>query len=250
MVKCIASHIQPPEQSEQWLDLFREPEPSISLGKCHIRNAKLCVEAQKVFDAKVRDDTWVVRMLQVIRSGLQLDIDFQAWSKKTDLWQVKQYRSPSATAETYPIHLYHDLYIATIWNNYRSSRIHLQEVLKRCDFLVQEHPHAAKLSLENESIQAECSSIISELVSDICSSIPFCMGEIDSTGEIPKTTRILPLCGRMTLWPIYVAMTSADNDSETEVWLRSKLEYISNVMGIRLAGRLARRERRDPWDIR
>jgi hypothetical protein len=39
-------------------------------------------------------------------------------------------------------------------------------------------------------------------------------------------------------------------DAETEAWIRAKLGYVSDVMGVRNARLVALRERKGEWDLR
>lgn len=96
----------------------------------------------------------------------------------------------------------------------------------------------------------QSTSIIKEMISNIRASIPFCFGTIDSAGKVVKNPKPQPIVGYFTLFPLYLAMVSAEDGSETEAWLRGKLEYVSGAMGITLATQLAHRGKKDPWDIR
>jgi hypothetical protein len=165
-------------------------------------------------------------------------------------YTIKRLKPSVPTVGRYPIHIYNDLLVAWLWDNMRTVRIHLLEVLKRCDFLLQVHHNAAKIEFESTGLEEDANAIIRDMVSDVCSTVPFFLGEVDSRGNIAKYPHILPLAGRMAMWSIYIAMTSSEPGSETESWLRSKLELINSSMGMRLAARLARRERKNPWDLR
>lgn len=218
--------------------------------KLNLRNVRFCCDAQDLFDSPTQDNTWFMQMLQLIKSGVQLEEEYQAWGEATTgAYPYKQLKPSFPTAGRYPIHFYHDIHVAWLWNLFRSCRIHLLEVLKRCDFLLQAHSNTVAAS-GHGSIQEDASATIQDMVSDICSSVPFYMGEVDNKGNIVPTPTIIPLAGRYALWPFYMAMVSTEDGSETEHWLRSKLELISTLTGARLAGRYAMRERKDPWDIR
>lgn len=45
-------------------------------------------------------------------------------------------------------------------------------------------------------------------------------------------------------------MVSAERGGEIDGWLRGRLEWFADSMGIELARRLARRGDMEPWDIR
>jgi hypothetical protein len=140
--------------------------------------------------------------------------------------------------------------MATLRNRNRSFRIHIHEILLHCISLIQYHPYGQTLSFDFENTRRQSASVIKEMISNICASISFCFGTINSAGKVVKNPKPIPAVGHFTLYPLYLAMVSSEDGSETQSWLREKLDYISDAMGIKLAGLLARREKKDPWDVR
>ena len=124
-------------------------------------------------------------------------------------------------------------------------------MLLHCISLIQFHPYGQTLSFDFENTQRQSASVIKEMISNICASIPFIFGTINSAGKVVKNPRQpKPAVGHFSLYPLYLAMVSSEDGSETQSWLRGRLDYISNSMGIKLAGLLAHREKKDPWDVR
>jgi hypothetical protein len=263
ILKCIAHHLKPIEEADAWLDLLGSDEPSQKLAKCNLRSARLCYEAQILFDSRAQDQWWILRLLQLTKEAILIDLEYQGWSDSTSgIWLPRVIRSSSnltfhalnresrKDSQTYPQHIYHDVSVASTWNIYRSIRIHLNEILLRCEALLESHQYGQNLSYDSKVIRERSRSTISDLVSDICASVPFCLGTIDSTGKSLNIEFRKPLGGYLIYWPLYVAMVSVESGSEREDWLRGQLEYISNAMGIRLAQLLAHRKTRDPWDLK
>ena len=68
-----------------------------------------------------------------------------------------------------PIHVYHDLSVANITNDYRISRIFCQAVIMRS--LLALPPHAQ--TEQTERVIAQAAYVTQQLVDDFCSSVPF-----------------------------------------------------------------------------
>lgn len=262
-MRCLATHTEPPKEADIWLQTYLKDDAGLHLARCNLRLARLCAEAQQLFDETAsRNEKWILGLLHVVKEAIIIDIEYQNWTNSTsDPWRYKilravlqpssdrrtDTRSPaSPTTSTY---IYHDIWVAHVWNNYRSSRIHLHEVLLHCIALLQEPKNGEMLSIDPEVTRVESEFIIAEALHDICASVPFCMGEIDSIGNVNGSSCRMPLCGYLLIWPLFVANASAKSGSAEDEWIREKLEYISDVMGIGRARELANRARKEPWDL-
>ena len=204
---------------------------------------------------------WMLGLMHIVRELIILDLDYQSWSESMyETWPYHKLRicsnrsnasdnASSLTVLGAPPHVYHDIWVSLTWNHYRSCRIHLHEVLLHCLDLLHSHPDASDLSIDPQVTRVQSKSTISDLVSDICDSVPFCIGDIDSTGKSGNAARKIPLAGYLLVWPLYVASVSAEYGSPRDVWIREKLGYISRVMGLRKAQLMAKRPKKEPWDL-
>ena len=87
------------------------------------------------------------------------------------------------------------------------------------------------------------------MVSDICASVPFMLGDIDSGGWPKPEEKRVALGGYLLIWPLQVARWSVDQGSEEETWIIEKLNFIAQKMGIRSARSLALKARTEPWRL-
>ena len=230
-------------------------------AKLNLRVARICADAQVLFDSPVRDEMWMLGLMRVVKESIILDLDYESWSQSTyETWPYHKIRmcssrsnasddESSPTALGAPPHVYHDIWAALVWNQSRSCRIHLHEVLLHCLDLLHSHPDASNLSIDPQATRDQSKSTISDLVSDICDSVPFCIGDIDGNGKSRDAAKKIPLAGYLLLWPLYVASISVDYGSPRHLWIREKLGYISRVMGIHKAQLLAMRPKKEPWDL-
>jgi hypothetical protein len=116
-------------------------------------------------------------------------------------------------------------WVAFAWNNYRGCRIHLHEVLPHCTSLLRPVSSSQPVSLDLDVIDAQSRALIPGLISDICASVLFCLGDIDSTGEPAATDGRMRLAGYVLLCPLHRARASVQEGSEGDIWLTERLEY-------------------------
>jgi hypothetical protein len=250
MVTCLAAHLPPPGEAERWLELLGPDNPASELGWCNLLSARVCAKVQSLFDDPCQDDGWMLRILQQIKEILVIDERFQYWLDTSLIgnWSQKQVRVANAKVEDLPIYVYHDLIVGFTWNYYRAARIHINEIMRRCIQLVQSHPSSHDLGMDLEEVYLESTTTINDMVTGVRCSTEFCLGDIDSNGK--EGGRRMPLAGRAMIWPLYRASRSCEEGSELQLWFVKRLDFISEVMGNRLAKRLAARPWRYPWDIR
>lgn len=140
------------------------------------------------------------------------------------------------------IHRYTDFYIGRVWNMYRVSRLVLQSVLLRA---------VVRLSFMSNDDQAldylRIEKTCSDLVMDICASVPFLLGydlsELRrSTTSCPynemsiwpqnamEKTKVSGHTGRFSLiWPLYIACSVQSIPDIQRKWLRAQLKWIAQL---------------------
>lgn len=210
MAKCITGYIRPPEESERWLEFAKWNNAAHELSLTVLRQARLGADAQALFDNQTRDEWWVIQLLKIIKESLQIDEGYQEWEDSvTGIWTYKKIRSSSGPNQ----HVYHDLMMAALWNRNRGFRIHLHEILLRCCVLIQSHPYGRTLSFDFESTQMKSKTVIAQMVADIVASMPYCLGRIDSNGNVVDPPKPLPVAGYFAVFPLYLALVSEEEGS-------------------------------------
>jgi hypothetical protein len=148
------------------------------------------------------------------------------------------------TASSYPgrIDTYQDLSIAGIWNSYRVFRTSMLGVIVRCTaWLTSPQPYQRA----PEVLRA--SQLVSQLVDEICASVPFHLGQSmsksknkspDPTGNLPRETEGYHNCGPRALggffllWPLTTAATCDSTSLRQRDWILGRLSFISENMGV------------------
>lgn len=261
MMKFIILHQHPPRETGNLIKLLGADDEPGRLAKYHIQAANLCADAQFFFDCETRDEIWVLGLLQITKKAMILDLMYQEWFESlSGSWLPRILRKSSnsppsihsvqTTRPTQQQYLYHDNLVAFNVNTYRSCRIHLLEVLLHCHTLIASHEYGQDLATEFEDIRATSRATVSELILDICSSVSFCLGDIDCNGNPSSTSYRRPVCGYLLFWPLWISLVSSEEGSQTETFCRDHLKYIGKCMGIRLAHKMATRPKQDPWNLR
>ncbi|MCJ1290724.1 hypothetical protein MMC34_002266 [Xylographa carneopallida] len=131
-------------------------------------------------------------------------------------------------------HVYHNLWVATLWNRYRPIRILVNELLLSYLDLIPSLPlHDIFGISQNQRRQSR--GVISLLATEICHSIPF---QLNHNGMAQNNaTKLTPtLTGAFTiLWPLKVAASTSGASEALSQWARSLLQSIGSKKGIRLA---------------
>jgi len=136
--------------------------------------------------------------------------------------------------------VYHDVFTAGVWNNFRSIRIMLHEIL--IEHLVvlcsnPEHIPANRELLSSYKGQIFTSkSVICTLTHEVCASVPFHFNyhlrDIENFGERPA---VKSLAGYLLMWPVYTAAVAGRVSAQMREWIAGRLKDIGDVMGVRHA---------------
>lgn len=131
-----------------------------------------------------------------------------------------------------PQHVYEDVHIANIINDYRVCRIFCQSVILACiNILSPQNPHTAP-EYKNAAF------IIQTMVDEICACVPFHMrydmqhtpkqlGQDESAAEA--------IGGYFLVWPLYVAANAEVVPKRQRDWLQGRLFHIGNTFGLSAA---------------
>ena len=120
-------------------------------------------------------------MMTLIRTAKDIDSELEHWALTlSDVWEprlkmvIPDEPEDVETAEFWigPVHIYEDLSIANIWNDYRVSRIFCQAVILGCVTNLPTHARTEHV----ERISAQAVRITQQMVDDFCSAVPYLFG--------------------------------------------------------------------------
>ncbi|MCJ1225946.1 hypothetical protein MMC12_002595 [Toensbergia leucococca] len=217
-------------------------------------------EAKRVLKGPKNEQT-AGQISDLLHKAMMLDSQIAGWSSTvpvpwiyTPVGRVEGDLENPENAEAYPgpIDGYCDIWVSTVWNNYRGCRIFVQAIALSC---------VKRLVPEcKESIEYHRAAItLQQLVSGICASVPYNMGYRPSMQQDPNTVfrhdAKLPDCifnsadsdnaaqalgGYFLLWPLWIAGSVYCVPEVQRRWLRGRLASIGKRYGINQATLLSR----------
>ncbi|KAM0511383.1 hypothetical protein ACHAPE_009898 [Trichoderma viride] len=205
---------------------------------------------------------YIVEPTEIIRKALKIDADLVSLMISVPpSWEYATVNVPMLDGK--PIvqgfwgdnyHIYHSISASTIWNNYRSARIIIQELIidtiKDLELLTNDNIGSPQRSyLVNQARQT-----VLQMVEDICASVPYILGmemedsghlkvcglgasiahEVD-TGVTLSSFQITGAGGLTVMWPLLVAANSGVAGNELRKWITACLDKIGHSMGINQA---------------
>ena len=130
-------------------------------------------------------------------------------------------------------HVYPDFAIASIWNHYRCVYFMFnQALLEFLDHQERRSPFGFGLHPQTDRYRQRALSIIDELASDMCASVPFHL-----TGARSQPP---PIAARsLILWPLYVVGLAKGRPAAQRRWVINQLVQIRQTAGLPLAMSMA-----------
>ncbi|KAN0071542.1 hypothetical protein V8E54_010138 [Elaphomyces granulatus] len=164
---------------------------------------------------------------------LSMDNELESWrSTLPPSWEYRSCKSFNPSTNTYESHydVYSDLWVASMWNNYRSVRLMIYEHIM-CTTL--------KYGLEEDKELLQiATTVLRAMADDVCRSAQFhlghqCQTDIEIPDEIPDDVAIPG--GYLLMWPLYLSGMLLTTPTAQKRWIASKLRQIGVRMGLRLA---------------
>lgn len=213
--------------------------------KLHFRAAQLCAEARSLFDDNVHDARAKEHLRNLVEVVNVLDSDYQHWVDKyfaSNKWGYRvdtlPFKSPLSIDKV--VYTYRDIWIGNVWLGHFSKRTHLHSVILHCVSLL-----GPGDPLHDQNGYSR--SVIARMVSGLCASIPFMLGEIDSSGRRVTKAKKIALGGYLLVCGLQIGRQAVEEGSETEKLFLHTFEHIDKNMGIRSARLLAASRRKQSW---
>ncbi|KAL4943503.1 hypothetical protein BDV06DRAFT_135241 [Aspergillus oleicola] len=197
------------------------------------------------------DTDSISQLTLFLLTGRQIDLELTSWSQDLpDRWlPLIIYADKSDTQE--PLITYHHLSIASVWTYYRAVRIvsHLIMLdLRRAltSASSANSPGDAQPQIGKDSTP-ETPLIIQKMITDICRSIPFCLGDVDIMGnrtvspssaassESKPQPRARAFSVYSMIWPLWYILSCGLATEQQAEHIRGCLARIGSVLGIKLA---------------
>ena len=237
-----------PDESPEWLSHL-EQGPSTHLAMCVYKISRIRAAVPELLVGDLTEQSNQQRLIQLLHQGISMDVELQSWSDGlSDAYHYKElcvaYAPQQQTSHVLPmqpnnVHVYHDIWVASLWNHYRFARIRLLETLMDCESRL-DYSENLEMRLQESSIGVQSSNeTIVKMIDDICASVPFLMGDIDVEGNLNRGSGGIALGGYYLLWPLHVASSTKTIGADQKAWIKGRLRHLGTVMGINQAHLLA-----------
>jgi hypothetical protein len=190
-------------------------------------------------------------MLDMIRRCQTVEQDFGNWSKdlpeafryKTVAWEDNVPNGDYSKAEVYPgrVDAYQDLWVVSVWNMMRVSRIIVASLIVRCAAWV-----CAPLDYRTTPEYATAARTCVETITDILASVPYQLGWFAtrkdlldranlSSFECGHEDALKGLPGYFLTWPLACVLGQDYTTDSQRAWAKGRLEFIGDQVGVRYA---------------
>ncbi|RAK96585.1 Zn(II)2Cys6 transcription factor, partial [Aspergillus ibericus CBS 121593] len=221
--------------------------------------------------AAIKDGT-INQPAEILRAALQLDAEFMSiMSTIPASWNYETVNVALARGEPTvdsiwgaQHHTYRNLTVSSFWNNYRSARLVLRELIVEAAGSIKELSSDDTNGQEADKLVSESREISRRLVDDICASVPFHLGTMVDDSHLSKLFSNtatesspfpdnhhefgspflssasspfgVPAAGGFTImWPLLIAANSGYASKQRRQWITDCLAKIGHSMGIRQA---------------
>ncbi|KAJ4255036.1 hypothetical protein NW762_009840 [Fusarium torreyae] len=219
--------------------------------RLNIRTAELRAESNRLMTTLSRSPENIELLLDIIRRCQILDQQHVAWANqlpdyfryKSVAWEDNVPNGDYAMAEVYPgrIDAYQDLWVVSVWNMMRCSRIILASLIVRCAAWV-----CAPVDYRTTPEYATAARTCHDTITDIIASVPYQLGWFSKRKDLLEQANLSSfgcgeedalkgLPGYFLTWPL-TCVQGQDYTTDTQrAWVKGRLQFIGNHIGIRYA---------------
>ncbi|KAE9375204.1 hypothetical protein N431DRAFT_369426, partial [Stipitochalara longipes BDJ] len=180
---------------------------------------------------------------RIVADALEIDEMFYDWAltvPESFLWTPIHIAEPDEEVFADYYDVYSDVFTAGVWNNFRSIRVMLHEILIEHLVVLCSSPEYLIRNREIlSSYKAQIftsKSVICTLTHEICASVPFYFNyhqrDMENFSERPP---VKALAGYLLMWPLYTAAVAGRVSAQMREWIAGRLKDIGDVMGVRHA---------------
>ncbi|KAL4978537.1 hypothetical protein BDW66DRAFT_129796 [Aspergillus desertorum] len=191
--------------------------------------------------------------------GRQIDLELISWSQNLpDRWLPIVIYPDKSSSKTNtnandhePLITYRHLSIASVWTYYRAVRIVSHLIMLELQRAIAAAAGTDASSDETPTAAQTIPAIIQKQITDICRSIPFCLGDVDvngnrttspsagsasaSEGNSKPQPRARAFSVYSMIWPLWYILSCGRATPAQEDHIRNCLARIGSVLGIKLA---------------
>ncbi|KAB8290044.1 hypothetical protein EYC80_010370 [Monilinia laxa] len=261
-VECISRSRYIKEGVDWWTSFASEDKVQHKVSVLNLKVANLRAESHQICTLEAHTTENVERVLNHLREAELIEKQYvewydnlpSEWTPRVVAWidGIAEKYLESATCHPGRVDSYVELWMATTHNVARASRLFILTTVLRCTAWLSS---GVDYRLTSEYI--DISRRASLLIDDIISSVPFFFGW-NTKDNLPVVENSYFPCGNNSkiggkgvtgvwaIWPIFAAAASDFATNSQRLWLRGRLKYIAEDLGIRQAEALLQVQTRYP----
>ncbi|PQE14258.1 negative acting factor protein [Rutstroemia sp. NJR-2017a BVV2] len=262
-IECMG-HSKIIQESHDWWTTFAIGDPvQHQISILNMKVADLRADSHRICTLKAHTIENVEKVLQHLRKAQAIDQEYinwyedlpEVWKPKFAFWINKSPDTDMDSTNFYPgqVDTYSDLWMATTHSMARVSRLFIFTSILRCTAWLT-IPLNYEETLEYITISKQARVLIEEIIA----SIPYYLGhEAEDTSISAFTDSYFPcgssskiggtgVTGIFAMWPIFAAIGSDFTSDSQRSWLRGRLKYIAETLGIHQAKMLLQLRTRYP----
>ena len=235
-MRNLSQHIRPNKELEALVQSpIREPAPR-RLGALVCETCHLLASADEILSQSMTASGVPNSLLETISKGVVLDRKLDAWSDDLpEAYRYKSFQVPDYSLENtlvLRLHLYSSIFMASSWDLNRITRIILLANIERWISALAEVSAQKTTSIDNNDYNSQAADKIQSLAGDICASVPYLLGEIDQEGNLQHPQNTKAIGGFYLVFPLRAMLFIETIDPVQKAWVRKRLAYIKNALGI------------------
>ncbi|KAI9901394.1 hypothetical protein N3K66_003211 [Trichothecium roseum] len=263
IIHTLSSGKAPAMGVEWWMNDAVKDSNAADCQRLSIRVGEVRAEVNRLLTALPRSPENVEVMFEMLRNCQGLDQECAQWVRDlpsaydwhTVAWEDQPPPDGDySRAETYPgrVDAYQDLYIVSVWNMMRASRIILASLIVRTVAWI-----CAPLDYRTTPEYATSARTCTEAIADIIASVPYQLGYFSNRKHLLDGVNLSSygcgdedalkgLPGYFLTWPLTCIYGQDYTLDSQRAWVRGRLEFIGNQLGVRYAHILAKLNLRIP----
>lgn len=239
---------------EWWITDAVNDEHGTQCQRLNIHTGELRAEVNRLMSTASRSPDSIDTMLRMMRKCQELDQECASWARslpewfhwKTVAWEDHVPQGDYSKAEAFPgrVDAYQDLWVASIWNLMRCSRLILASLIVRCAAWI-----CSPVDYRTTPEYATCARTCVDIIADVIASVPYQLGWFAKRKHLLEKANLSAfgcgdedamkgLPGYFLTWPLACLQGQDYTTDNQRAWVRGRLVHISAELGVRYASML------------
>ncbi|PHH79404.1 hypothetical protein CDD80_4857 [Ophiocordyceps camponoti-rufipedis] len=251
IIHSLSTSKPPAMGADWWMNDTVRDEHASECQRLNIIIGEIRAEANRLLSTSTRSSDQVDHIIAMIKRCQAHDLACANWAKdlpdcfrwKTVAWEDNVPQGDYSKADVYPgrVDAYQDLWISSIWNMMRCSRIVLASIIVRCAAWI-----SAPVDYRTTPEYAAAARTCVDTITDIIASIPYQLGWFAKRRHLLERAQMSGfgcgeddaqkgLGGYFVTWPLACVHGQDYATDSQRAWVQGRLEYIGSHLGVRYA---------------